>query len=251
MRRIDLQGGCYVVGPDDLDWVEQDGWQEAAVINAANGATALSQHLARVAPRRQTPVLSRPGSDVVVYVKHGSGELAISGRKFPIEEGTGAFVRKGEAYRIASTGDEPLHLTVTVCPECPPPRRLATLPDTFDTAHPDRTVMVIDSPRHAMGDRFYQVLVGDGIGSTGITQFVGFIPLSKAPAHYHHYEEAITILSSEGRMWAGDRSAPVGPGSMIFLPIQQVHSLECTVPGGLKLIGHFYPAGSPAQNTRA
>ena len=246
-----LEGGCYVVGPEDLDWTDHGGWREAPVINSLNGATALSQILVHVTSGQGTPVRSFPASDVVLYMIRGTATLSISGTEFPVNEGTGAFVKKGEAFRIiAATGGNPLDLTLTVCPECPSPRRLDALPDNFDTAHPTRTVSISTSPRHAMGDRFYQVLVGEEIGSAAITQFIGAIPLSKAPAHYHHYEEAITILSGEGRMWAGEQSAPVGPGSMIFLPIRQVHSLECTDPGGLKLAGHFYPAGSPAENYR-
>ena len=249
MKRIDLEAGCYVLGPDDLDWTAHDTWQEAPIIDRTSGASALSQYIVRVAPGR-SPVRSYPGSDAVLYVVRGTAALTISGRAFNITEETGAFVKGGEAFSMNCTGRDPVELLLGVCPGCESPRWLDVMPDNFDAGHPVRTVRASERPKHAMGDRSYQVLVGDEIGSTQVTQFIGSIPRSRAPEHYHHYEEAITVLSGEGRMWTGERSAPVGPGSMIFLPRGSVHSLECTDPEGLRLVGLFYPAGSPAVNYR-
>ena len=79
-------------------------------------------------------------------------------------------------------------------------------------------------------------------------QFIGEIPIGKAPSHHHFYEEALYILEGEGLMWTEDKKTPVKAGSIIFLPARQEHSLECTSKDGLKIAGHFYPAGSPAEN---
>ena len=40
--------------------------------------------------------------------------------------------------------------------------------------------------------------------------------------------------------------SPIGPGSCVFLPRRQVHCVENTGSGPLRLVGVFYPAGSPA-----
>jgi hypothetical protein len=40
----------------------------------------------------------------------------------------------------------------------------------------------------------------------------------------------------------------VAPGDILFLPRKVLHSLECTSPEGLRLMGVFYPSGSPAIN---
>jgi quercetin dioxygenase-like cupin family protein len=72
------------------------------------------------------------------------------------------------------------------------------------------------------------------------------IPKSKAPEHFHTCEETICILSGHGRMWAGESVTEVRPGSMIFLPRELPHRLECKDVSGMMLIGSFYPAGSPA-----
>ena len=47
-------------------------------------------------------------------------------------------------------------------------------------------------------------------------------------------------------MWAGKTSAPIAPGSCVFLPRGQPHCVENTGDGELRLLGVFYPAGSPA-----
>jgi mannose-6-phosphate isomerase-like protein (cupin superfamily) len=78
------------------------------------------------------------------------------------------------------------------------------------------------------------------------TQFVGSIPPGRAPDHFHLYEEVICILDGAGVMWTGSKSAPVERGSCIFLPRRQPHCFENTGRGELRLLGVFYPAGSPA-----
>jgi mannose-6-phosphate isomerase-like protein (cupin superfamily) len=102
-------------------------------------------------------------------------------------------------------------------------------------------VRLADRPRQQTGDRWYVELI-----EAEVTQFVGSIPPGRAPDHFHLYEEVICILEGEGIMHAGDSSTPVGAGSCIFLPIRQRHCLENTGSGELRLLGVFYPAGSPA-----
>jgi mannose-6-phosphate isomerase-like protein (cupin superfamily) len=90
------------------------------------------------------------------------------------------------------------------------------------------------------------VLIDATVGSTEVTQFVGGIPPGRAPDHYHEYEEVLCILKGQGRLWAGASSTPIEAGSCVFLPRRQVHCVENTGAGELKLLGVFYPAGSPA-----
>lgn len=102
-------------------------------------------------------------------------------------------------------------------------------------------IRLADQPRQTTADRWYAELV-----QAEVTQFVGSIPPGRAPDHFHLYEEVICILDGEGIMHAGESSAPVRAGSCIFLPIRQRHCLENTGSGELRLLGVFYPAGSPA-----
>ena len=107
-------------------------------------------------------------------------------------------------------------------------------------------VRLADRKALPTGDRWYRVLVDDEVGSTQVTQFIGSIPPGRAPDHFHLYEEVLFILSGEGRMWAGKASTPVGAGSCVYLPRKQSHCVENTGTGELRLLGVFYPAGSPA-----
>ena len=108
----------------------------------------------------------------------------------------------------------------------------------------ERAISIVgldDQPMQRTGDRWYRELIQ---GET--TQFVGAIPPGRAPDHFHLYEEVICILDGTGVMWAGTTSTPVAAGSCIFLPRKQRHCVENTGTGELRLLGVFYPAGSPA-----
>jgi mannose-6-phosphate isomerase-like protein (cupin superfamily) len=91
------------------------------------------------------------------------------------------------------------------------------------------------------GDRWYRELI-----TAEVTQFVGSIPPGRAPDHFHLYEEVLCILQGEGVMWAGRSNTPIAAGSCVYLPIRQVHCVENKGSGELRLLGVFYPAGSPA-----
>jgi mannose-6-phosphate isomerase-like protein (cupin superfamily) len=104
-----------------------------------------------------------------------------------------------------------------------------------------QVVRLTDQPRQKTADRWYAELI-----QAEVTQFVGSIPPGRAPDHFHLYEEVICILGGEGIMHAGESSTPVSAGSCIFLPIRQRHCLENSGSGELRLLGVFYPAGSPA-----
>lgn len=111
-------------------------------------------------------------------------------------------------------------------------------------AAPPRTIEITslnDQPLQRTGDRSYRELI-----QQQVTQFVGTIPPGRAPNHHHLYEEVICILDGDGVMWAGETNAPVTAGSCIYLPRKQTHCLENTGTRDLKLLGVFYPAGSPA-----
>jgi hypothetical protein len=103
------------------------------------------------------------------------------------------------------------------------------------------TVRLQDQPIQRTGDRWYRELI-----QSEITQFVGSIPPGRAPAHFHLYEEVLCILQGEGFLWADGARTPVGIGSCVYLPKRNVHCLENTGSGELRLLGVFYPAGSPA-----
>ena len=103
------------------------------------------------------------------------------------------------------------------------------------------SVPLQDRPLQRTGDRWYRELI-----QSEVTQFVGVIPPGRAPDHYHLYEEVLCILDGEGAMWAGTSNTPIATGSCIYLPPKQMHCVENKSSRELRLLGVFYPAGSPA-----
>jgi mannose-6-phosphate isomerase-like protein (cupin superfamily) len=103
-------------------------------------------------------------------------------------------------------------------------------------------VRLADQPIERTGDRWYRELI-----RSEITQFVGSIPPGRAPDHFHLYEEVLCILQGSGFLWAGTSKTPIAPGSCVYLPKGQPHCVENTTSGELRLLGVFYPAGSPAM----
>ena len=96
------------------------------------------------------------------------------------------------------------------------------------------------------GDRRFRVLFGPGRGCEVATQFVGEIPPGRAPEHSHPYDELVLILDGAGVLHSGGRSRPLCPGTGAHLPPGQPHCLENTGPGGMRVLGVFHPADSPA-----
>ena len=242
-----LDNGCYVIRVPDESMQQHGTIRFYSVIGAADGASQLSQYVATIATG-ESPILRYPGSDAVLFVNSGEGTVNIGGHEFPVSAETGVCVKPGESFQVTNKGAEAIVMNISVCPQCETPEFLDEMPDTFDTSVSQRAQGVDQSKQEAMADRFFQVLIDGKSHGTPVTQFIGEIPQSRAAHHRHLYEETITILSGEGFMWTDDTKTPVQPGDTIFLPLKQAHSLECSSPEGMRLIGLFYPSMSPAIN---
>ena len=181
--------------------------------------------------------------------------LFLNGHPYPVGTDTGIYLRPREILAIDNPGPHSITLISSQCPD--PDRALQFIAPSLtlvaDSAPPHRNPLVrlADRPSLPTADRWYRVLIDDEVGSTQVTQFVGSIPPGRAPDHFHKYEEVLFILKGEGCMWAGDTNAPIGAGSCIYLPKGQVHCVENTGTGELRLLGVFYPAGSPSVRYEA
>ena len=245
--KASLDNNCYVIRvPEEAMATEAD-MKIYAVIGESDGAEHIAQYLA-IVERGKSPIMMYPGSDVVLFVQAGIGTVNIGGESFPISAETGVCIKPGEGFQIHNAKPEPISLNISVCPPCASPEFPEQMPDVFDASFSNRVQGIDDDKREDMADRFFQVLIGDKSHGTPVTQFIGEIPESRAAHHRHLYEETITVLTGEGFMWTDNTKTPVKPGDTIFLPLKQAHSLECTTPGGMRLMGLFYPSMSPAIN---
>jgi mannose-6-phosphate isomerase-like protein (cupin superfamily) len=226
-----LEGGCRVSTMDEGSPQVTGSLKVWNQIGKASGADAISLRILEFGPGT-SPVLRNDECDEVLYLLEGSCTIDIDGNAYELGPDTGVYLRPGQSLRVEN------HDVVRfVSSQCPA---------ETSTAQSPRIVRLSDQRAMPTGDRWYRVLV-----DAEVTQFVGSIPPGRAPDHFHEYEEVLFILRGEGRMWAGESNTPIGPGSCVYLPKRQVHCVENTGAGELRLLGVFYPAGSPAVRYEA
>jgi len=255
-----LEGGCRVTNMRE-GVPQQSGtlrvWPQ---IGRSTGAQAISLRVLEFAPG-VSPAWRNEACDEILYV--GGSETSddneatppatafIDGRPFAVPSQTGIYLRPGQSLRVDNHGIEPLVMISSQCPEPLETDFRTTTPVTsplLASAAPVKApiVRLADRAAQPTADRWYRVLVDDEVGSAQVTQFVGSIPPGRAPDHFHHYEEVLFILRGAGRMWAGETQTMIGEGSCVYLPPGQIHCVENTGAGELRLLGVFYPAGSPS-----
>jgi mannose-6-phosphate isomerase-like protein (cupin superfamily) len=158
----------------------------------------------------------------------GTSGLAAAGTA-ELRAGTAVWLRSGLGYRIAATGDlQILAITVRAAAGEGPGLQVVRL----EACQVERT-----------GDREFRVLLSEGLS---ITQFAGLIPPGRAPEHHHTYDEVVHVLAGQGVVHLNGGQTEIGPGTSIYLPPYQPHCLENTGSEPLRVLGVFYPAGSPA-----
>jgi len=245
--RFELNGNCYVgrIGQLPSNSAGNIIWRP--VVTSATGSKFQAMFHFEVKSGLTTGI-SFGTSEVILFVTEGSGEIEISGRSFALQSNLGIYIRQGETFRIRNAAEQAIKVYVSACPQVIAPTFDAPMLQNFDAAHPQRSVAVDLGKVQQMADRSFQLLVGKDIGSVVVTQFVGTIPYSKAALHRHLYEEALIILDGEGMIWTEDLKTKVVPGDVVFLPSKQIHSLQCTDPQGMKIVGVIYPGGNPNIN---
>lgn len=243
--RVSLNGACYVFSTKRANLVRQGTMAYCAVITPSRGARFQSQFYAEFG-RGISPVIGAGGAHVVVFVSEGQGDLEISGRRFAFAPRTGFYIRPHEAIRVHNTQSEPVALFISHGPGVEDLTWLDAMPANFDADYPKRSAAIDPSQRHAMAERYFQVLVSREHGSTEMTQFIGNIPRSKAAPHRHLYEEALIFLNGAGVVWTEHTKTPVGPGDVLFLPRKLTHSVQCIVDGGFDVVGVICPGDNPS-----
>src|SRR5438132_4264333 len=258
-----LEGGCRISEMREGDPRIEGTLRIWNQICRATGAQAISLRIMEFAPGL-SPGIQNGECDEILYVLDERWECGkpignevstsrvsgwvnafIGGRQYNLEPDSGIYLRPRETLAIDNPGPNSI---VLISSQCPDPDRIPQFVafPAVDSPRPDRLpiVRLADRPSVPTADRWYRVLIDDGVVSTQVTQFVGSIPPGRAPDHFHNYEEVLFILKGEGRMWAGDTNTPIGAGSCIYLPKGQVHCVENTGTDELRLLGVFYPAGS-------
>ena len=262
-----LEGGCRVSHMHDGTLLVEGTLRVWHQVGRASGAQAISLRVMELAPGR-SPAIRNDDCDQILYVLESTGkskrtgrddvstargsgwvDLLIDGQSFKVGPDTGIYLSPNQIFVIDNSGPDSITIISSQCPDPDRSPQFVSPPAASfhaTTTAPSPIVRLADQRAQPTADRWYRVIVDDGIGSVNATQFVGSIPPGRAPDHFHTYEEVLFILRGEGRMWAGETNTPIAPGSCIYLPQGQIHCVENTGDGELRLLGVFYPAGSPS-----
>jgi quercetin dioxygenase-like cupin family protein len=205
------------------------------VAGSAEVAT-LEQGLLECGPGRS---LTRATGDAeeVLFVLAGSGTLRLNGNAHPLEPESGAYLAPGEEYELSAS--EPLRLVAV---------RISD-PEPGAEGVASRAVarrLAEQEAQAATGAREFRIVADPATGLRSATHFVGYIPIGRAPEHFHTYDEVIYVLDGEGVLHAGGSERQLAPGAQIELPARTVHCLENTGDRVMRVVAVFRPAGSPA-----
>jgi mannose-6-phosphate isomerase-like protein (cupin superfamily) len=218
--------------------VEGDTALEKRVLGPHTGSRRLEQRVTRYGPGRSLPRLEEQ-RDELLYVVSGSGTLELEGDLHDLESESGAYVRAGERYVIDNPGPDDLVIVSTTVP-------------VENVYRPAREVIVrlADRPElRADAKRTFRYLVDQQAGCMDATQFMGIVEPCRAPDHSHSYDELGYIVEGQGFAHIEGESIPLRPGSCFHLPPEQVHCIENTGPGVMRILGVFHPSGDPASRT--
>jgi mannose-6-phosphate isomerase-like protein (cupin superfamily) len=217
-----------------------DGVRQQTTFHADNGCPGLRQRIIHVEPGSTAGFPPTSGDDVL-FVLAGEGRLRLGADDDDHTLGaeTGVYVQPGESYEIVADGERTLELLAVEVPD--PPRGI-------DLGERKVTLQVNDAEaQQATANREFRLVVTPDTGCPSVTQFVGYIPVGRAPDHFHRYDEVIYVLEGKGALHVDGESAPLRPGTCVHLPSQLVHCLENTGPSEMQVLGVFRPAGSPAE----
>ena len=234
MRMLDIVAMKYCMHARDVAPQPTDDAVEARhLFGAASGCNEFEQRLLRFEQRSDNR--SDDDRDEVLYVLSGSGSATIAGERHTLAPGTAAYVARGTDWQVEEA-DDLLVLSVLVTGPLP----------TQGTAHAVLD-LAAEETKGATAGRQFRLLATPAIGCASVTQFVGYIPVGRAPDHFHTYDEVVYVLEGEGELHIDGESAPLQAGSCIHFPARLVHSLENSGPGVMQVLGVFRPAGSPAE----
>ncbi len=169
-----------------------------------------------------------------MYVLSGTGVVRQDDRSHPLEPESGLYLPRDQSY-VLEAGPDGLEL---VC---------VRIPDPVPGGHTAATTRLGDQAAgEATTERQFRIVADPSVGLRSATHFVGYIPTTRAPDHFHTYDEVIYVLEGQGFFHAEGASRPVAPGTCIGLPAGLVHCLENTGDSTMRVQAVFRPAGSPA-----
>ena len=194
--------------------------------------------------------LSDPTHDLYIYVLEGSALAQVdNAQKITLNEASAIFLLPQEKLEI--TTDTSIQIIAMYLPSPSTPWAKALEKPTNSVDRIISTQLGAASAQAATGDRQFEVLFDAKSGSRGATLFVGFIPSSGAPQHYHLYDEVCVIVRGKGALVTSESSGdeisqPLEKGSSFYVAPRFLHAIHNPGPDDLWILGLFRPEGSAA-----
>jgi CDGSH-type Zn-finger protein/mannose-6-phosphate isomerase-like protein (cupin superfamily) len=241
-----LDGTCYTIRAAATRPANPGAFWMRTLVDGMRGAGFQTQVYLEVRDRPSPILAPSTPTQTIIFIADGSGTVEIGPRRFEVGPLDGVMVLPGEGFRLTAHAGSCLQAFASVCSTASL-QPIAAMP-LFDEAQPERVARIDAEQRKAMGTRWFQHLVDGKLGARNAVQFIGHIPQSKAQMHRHLYEEAVVIVSGEGVIWNENVRAPVRRGDVIFFPRKHIHSLQCTSPDGMDVLGVIHPGDNPGIN---
>jgi mannose-6-phosphate isomerase-like protein (cupin superfamily) len=232
--------GHLVQQEDVAATVDNDGVETRTTIDGSCGCKALVQSVVSF-PIGRSQGSAMAGHEQSMFVLSGTATLYLDGLgHHELTPDTAAYIASGESYSIENDGPGPL---VALVVDAPTPAES----DAPAVGSRKFTVNFATQPDEEAGiGRTFRLLVDPGVGCAGFTQFMGEIPVGRAPDHSHTYDEVVYVVAGEGFLHMAGETRPIKAGSCIYLPPLHLHCLENAGEGRMRVLGVFQPAGSPA-----
>jgi mannose-6-phosphate isomerase-like protein (cupin superfamily) len=221
----------HVVHLDDIEPTRDGGSEVRVTFDSRNGCDRLTQRVLRLDAGSAHD--RRTGSDQeVLYVASGRGSVTIDGGGHDLEPDTGVYVAPGTEYVIRA--DDDLTIVSVVAPD-------------VGAASTGTSVVRFGEQEEldASPERSFRYLTDEG----DLTQFIGIVQPSKAPFHSHPYDELGFIVEGQGVAHVGGAEIPLRAGSCFHLAPGEVHCIENSGTGPMRILGVFNPSDSPASRT--
>jgi quercetin dioxygenase-like cupin family protein len=182
--------------------------------------------------------------DEFLYVLEGSARVNFADDLTPrtLREGSAVYIRAGRIWNLDI--DDAAWILSFLVPAPGTPWADALVKPSGEVV--DVAELGAQMAQAATSDRQFEVLFDASRGSRGATMFVGFIPTSGAPEHYHLYDEICVIVGGSGNLLCQGSTQQLRRGSAFHVAPRLLHALENPNPDDLWVLGVFRPEGSAA-----